>query len=382
MKVLLAPDSFKESLSAAEAARAMARGVRRACPDAQTIERPIADGGEGTVETLVAATQGRFIDETVAGPLGEPVRARYGLLGDGRTAVIEMAAASGLPLVPKERRNPLLTTTRGTGDLIRSALDHGAERLIIGIGGSATVDGGAGMAQALGARLLDARDRPIGPGGGALDGLHRIDLSTLDPRLRHVAIEIASDVENPLLGPNGAARVYGPQKGATPEMVEILEANLRRLAEVIARDVGVSIADTPGAGAAGGMGAALVAFLGARLRPGFEIVAEVLRLEEALDGCDLMLTGEGRLDGQALFGKAPLRAAQLAARGGVPAVAICGALGDGWEAVLRHGVTAAFSICRGPMTLQEAMACAGPLIAQCAEQVVRLFAAHRGGGTP
>ena len=384
MRIVLAPDSFKESLSAVQAAEAMARGVRRALPDCEAVTAPIADGGEGTVEVLVSATGGQFLDQEVTGPLGEPVAARYGLLGDGRTAVIEMAAASGLPLVPEARRDPMVTTTRGTGELIRSALDRGVGRIVIGIGGSATVDGGAGMAQALGARLLDAEGRAIPPGGGGLARLRRVDLSALDPRVRRTAIEVASDVDNPLIGERGAARVYGPQKGATPETVAQLEANLTHLAEVVARDVGVRIADAPGAGAAGGLGGALMAFLGARLRLGFDIVAGILHLEKLLSGCDLVVTGEGRMDGQAVFGKAPVRLAQLAKTQGRTVVAIVGQLGEGWREVLDHGIDAAFSITDGPMPPAEAMTRAGPLIECAAEQVARLFAAGGPvrGGTP
>jgi len=379
VKILLAPDSFKESLTAVEAARAMARGVRRALPDCEPRELPIADGGEGTVEVLVSATGGTFVEEEVTGPLGEPVRARYGVLGDGRTAVIEMAAASGLPLVPPDRRDPLRTTTLGTGELIRSALDRGAEHIVVGIGGSATVDGGAGMARALGAALLDEEGRPVPPGGGGLGRLERVDLASLHPRLARAVIEVASDVENPLLGPEGAARVYGPQKSATPEQVQILERHLARFARIVARDTGRDVAPLPGAGAAGGLGAGLMAFLGARLRPGFDIVAEMLHLEEAVADCDLVLTGEGRMDGQAVFGKAPVRLARLARAQERPVVAIVGQLGEGWRAVLDEGMAAVFCAADGPLSLEDALGRARGLVERTAEQVARLFARGRGG---
>jgi len=384
MKIVLAPDSFKESLSAVLVAEALERGVRRAAPDARVEKIPIADGGEGTVEVLVNATGGEFVEQRVTGPLGAsegdaPVTARYGLLAtrSPKTAVIEMAAASGLPLVPPEKRNPLLTTTFGAGELIRSALDHGAREIVIGIGGSATVDGGAGMAQALGVRLIDNDGKELLFGGGALSRLAHIDISRLDSRIGATGIDVACDVQNPLVGPSGAARVYGPQKGATPDMVRILDDNLAHFADVVAGDLGVSIAQMPGAGAAGGLGGGLVAFLRARLRPGFDIVADIVRLDEKLRGADLVITGEGRMDGQAIFGKAPIGVARRAAKSGAPVVAIVGSLGEGWERVLDHGIDACFTITPGPMSLADAIQNAPALVERAAEQVVRLFLAKR-----
>lgn len=384
MKIVLAPDSFKESLSAALAAEALERGVRRAAPDCRIEKIPIADGGEGTVETLVLATGGEFVEQKVTGPLGArpgdaATTARYGMLGgrSPKTAVIEMAAASGLPLVPPEKRNPLLTTTYGTGELIRSALDHDAGEIVIGIGGSATVDGGAGMAQALGVRLLDADGNELPFGGGALGRLDRIAMPRLDKRISGAKIEVACDVQNPLVGENGAARIYGPQKGATREMVRALDANLAHFADIVARDLGVRIADMPGAGAAGGLGAGLVAFLGARLRPGFDIVADIVGLDARLRDADLVITGEGRMDAQAVFGKAPVGIARRAKKLGLPVIAIVGSLGEGWEKVLDHGIDACFSIVPGPMPPADAMRNAPALIERCAEQVVRLFIAKR-----
>ena len=377
MKVVVAPDSFKECLSAEAVARAIGRGVRAAAPDAEVVEVPMADGGEGTVRALVAATGGTLHRATVTGPLGEPVEAEFGLLGDRATAVIEMAAASGLPLVPPSRRDPTRTTTRGTGELIGAALDLGASRLIIGIGGSATVDGGAGMAQALGARLLDGSGRDIGPGGGELSRLARLDVSGLDPRLANVACEVACDVDNPLLGPNGAARVYAPQKGATPEAVAVLEANLARFADVVERDLGVSVRDVPGAGAAGGLGAGLMAFLGARLRPGVRIVIEATGLRDRLRGADLAIVGEGKLDAQTAHGKVPVGVAEVAAEAGVPVVAIAGSLGDGYDVVHEKGIAACFAIFDRPMSLEEAFARAEELLARTACEVVRAFVARR-----
>lgn len=373
MKIVIAPDSFKECLAAEDVAEAMARGVRTAAPRAEVVTVPMADGGEGTVRALVAATGGELRLARVAGPWGEPVDAEFGLLGDGKTAAIEMAAASGLPLVPRDRRDPTRTTTFGTGELISAALDAEAERLILGIGGSATVDGGAGMAQALGARLLDAAGEPLGRGGGALARLARIDVSAMDSRLADVRCEVACDVDNPLAGPRGAARVYGPQKGATPAMIEQLDEALAHFADIAERDLGVHVRDVPGAGAAGGLGAGLMAFLGARLVPGVELVINAVGLEEKLRDADLVLVGEGRMDEQTAYGKVPVGVARLAAAMGVPAVAIVGSLGEGFEAVRGEGIVACFCILDRPMSLEEAFERARDLLARAAEEVTRLF---------
>ena len=370
MKVVVAPDSFKECLSAEHVARALARGVRAADPEAEVVCVPMADGGEGTVRALVAATAGRLHQARVTGPLGGSVTAEFGVLGDGSTAVIEMAAASGLPLVAPERRDPTQTTTRGTGELIAAALDLGVDRLILGIGGSATTDGGAGMAQALGARLLDADGQPIDGTGGGLAHLARIDCSAMDVRLARVRVDVACDVDNPLCGPRGAARVYAPQKGATPAQVEELEANLAHFADCVERDLGLDVRRVPGAGAAGGLGAGLMAFLGGTLRPGIELVIDAVGLERKLQGADLVLVGEGRIDDQTAHGKVPVGVSRLARRLGIPAVAVCGALGPGFEAVHAEGVVACFSILDGPRSLDEAFGRAPELLARAAEEVV------------
>ncbi|MDG3004181.1 glycerate kinase [Paludisphaera mucosa] len=375
MRIVIAPDKFKGSLTAAEAARAIARGVHAADPKADVVAAPMADGGEGIVEALVAATDGSFREIRVTGPMGEPIAARYGLLGDGRTAVVEMAKAAGLVLVPKDRRDPLRATTRGVGELILAAAGTGVHRLIVGIGGSATNDGGAGLAQALGYRLIDAQGREIGPGGGPLADLDRIERDGAARALTGVEIAVACDVTNPLCGPSGASAVYGPQKGATPAMVEQLDRNLARLAEAIERDLGVAVAEIPGAGAAGGLGAGLVAFAGGRLEPGIDLVIEAVGLADKLRGADLCLTGEGSLDAQSAFGKTAVGVARLARSLGVPTFALVGSIGEGAEQCLAQGLDAYFPICPGPMSLDDAMARAPDLLARAAEQAVRGFLA-------
>ncbi len=355
MKIVIAPDSFKESLSSMEVASEIEAGFRVIYPDAEYVKLPIADGGEGTVAALVEATGGELVRLSVTGPLGDAVSSFYGRSGDGGTAVIEMAAASGLDLVPPAWRNPLETTSYGTGELIRHALDSGVRNFIIGIGGSATNDGGAGMLQALGARLLDADGNQIGYGGGPLESLARIDISGLDPRLQDSRIQVACDVDNPLTGERGASAVFGPQKGATPEMVRQLDANLGHFAALIRRDLGKDIEQSSGAGAAGGMGAALLAFLAADLRPGVEIVVEAIRLAEAVAGASLVITGEGRMDGQTVYGKAPIGVAKVAAAHQVAVIGLAGSLGDGVEAVYEHGISAVFSVVTGPCTLEQAL---------------------------
>ena len=378
MKIVIAPDSFKGCLTAREVCEAAARGIGEIGADLDCVAVPMADGGEGTVQSLVDATAGELRHEVVTGPLGEAVEAVYGLLGDGQTAVIEMAAASGLPLVPLDRRGPLRTTTYGTGELIRAALDAGRRRLIIGLGGSATNDAGLGMAAALGARLLDADGEEVPATGEGLSRLEQIDLSGLDPRLAATEVRVACDVDNPLYGPHGAAFVYGPQKGATPETVAVLDAGLRRFAAVVRRDLGLEVADFPGAGAAGGLGAGLVAFCGARLEPGVGIVADTVGLREKLSGCGLCLTGEGRLDAQTRFGKTPKGVADVARELGVPVVAFGGSVATDVDDLGEH-FSAVFAICSEPLALTEAMQPdrARRLIAFTAEQIVRCFLAGR-----
>ncbi|GAB4116560.1 MAG: glycerate kinase [Candidatus Caldatribacteriota bacterium] len=353
MKIIIAPDSFKGSLSALDVAEAIKLGVEEVFPQAIIIKIPMADGGEGTVQCLVDATSGEIRKEKVCGPLGEKVLASYGILGDKKTAVIEMAAASGITLIPEKKRNPLITTTYGTGQLIKAALDQGCEKMVIGIGGSATNDGGAGMAQALGVRLLDKEDREIGFGGRELKRIERIDLSSIDPRIKLTQVLVASDVTNPLCGPRGASHVYGPQKGATAEMVEELDQALNHFAHIIKRDLGKDISEIPGAGAAGGLGAGLIAFLDAELRPGVEVVIEAVRLEETLKDADLVITGEGKVDNQTVYGKVPVGVAKVAKRYKIPVLAIAALIGDGAELVYQHGIDHLIKISEPPVKLTD-----------------------------
>ncbi len=374
MKVVIAPDSFKGSLDAAQVCAALERGVQAAVPDVETVCVPLADGGEGTVSALVAATGGRLVTRDVSGPLGEPTSAAFGMLGDGKTAVLEMAAASGLTLIAPAARNPLLTTTFGTGELMRAALDLGAEKLIIGIGGSATTDGGAGMAQALGARMLDRAGVAIPRAtGGRLCEIARIDGSGLDARLASTEVVVACDVDNPLYGERGAAAVYGPQKGATPQMVAALDAGLQHFAGRLREDLGADVAAVAGAGAAGGLGAGLMAFCGARLQRGIDIVIEAVGLRRQLAGANLVLTGEGRIDAQTAHGKTPHGVARVAADAGVPVVAIGGSVDIGAGGL--DCFTAVLPMLPEPMTLAEAMAAdrAEAMLEFVAGQVVRMW---------
>jgi len=361
-RVLVAPDSFKGSLSAVQAAEAMERGVLAAWPDARVVKVPIADGGEGTVDALVTATQGRFESRTVRGPLGRPVEARWGVLGDGRTAVIEMAAASGITLVPEGRRDPRVASTFGTGQLIRSALDEGFRRIVVGIGGSATNDGGSGMAKALGVRFVDGRGETLPEGGAALSRLVSIELSGIDPRLVETEILVACDVDNPLTGPRGASAIFGPQKGATPAVVAELDAALERYARVASAVTGRDVAGRPGAGAAGGLGAGLLFFTPARLVPGIDLVLDSTRFDDQVRGATLVIVGEGRTDHQTAMGKAPVGVARVAARHGVPVLLVSGSLGPGAEEVLAQGIGRMVQAAPEGMPVPEAMSRAAELL--------------------
>ncbi len=384
MKVVIAPDSFKESLSAHRVAEQIAAGFREIFPDADCVLAPLADGGEGTVQAMVAATGGRIVPVKVTGPLGTPVDSFFGLTGDSRTAIVEMAAASGLALVPPERRNPMLTTSRGTGELIRAALSAGVSRIVVGIGGSATNDGGAGMLGALGMRLFDREGRDVGAGGGALGRLEGIDAVGLDPRLRDVVIDVACDVNNPLVGKRGASAVFGPQKGATRDMVRQLDANLAHYAAVIDRDLGVDVAGTPGSGAAGGMGAALLA-LGGRLSPGVEIVMDVVGFDSMVRDADLVITGEGRMDRQTFGGKTPHGVARIARCLRKPVIAVVGGLSGDLNLSRVHGIDAVFPITPGPCSLEDALAEAAENIRRTSRNIaatVRLSQGLKHDGRP
>ena len=373
MRIIVAPDSYKGSVSALGVAEAMTRGIHQVFPDAEVVQVPIADGGEGTVDSLVAATAGRLLHTEVRGPLGEPVRAQWGVSGDGNTAFLEMAAASGLPLVPAALRDPRRTSTFGTGQLIKAALDAGLRKVVIGIGGSATNDGGSGMARALGVRFLDAEHQELPEGGAALARLARLELSELDPRLAECTLLVACDVDNPLCGPRGASAVYGPQKGATPAMVEELDAALGRFAAVATAATGRAVQALPGAGAAGGLGAGLLFFTPASLRPGVAIVLETTDFDTLVQGADLVLTGEGRTDFQTAMGKAPVGVAAAAKRHAVPVVCLSGGLGEGAELVLAHGIDALLSVVPQAMPLEVCMAQGVELIEAAAARMCRLL---------
>jgi glycerate 2-kinase len=375
MKIVIAPDSFKESISAAEVCRAVEAGFKKTFPQAEYVHVPVGDGGEGTVTSVVDATGGKLVEVEATGPLGEKVDAFYGVTGDGKTAVIEMAAASGLHLVPREKRNPCVTTTRGTGELILDALDRGVERIVLGLGGSATNDGGAGMASALGVKFLNVNGKELPAGGEALRELLTIDVSGLDARLQSVKVDVACDVTNPLTGPHGASAVFGPQKGATPEMVGMLDESLKRYAEVVERNLGVAVDELPGAGAAGGLGAGVVAFLDGKLQSGIDLVLDVVHFEDRVQDADLVIVGEGRIDSQTIHGKAPVGVAKRAkaVEDGVPVVAIAGSIGPDYEEVYVHGIDAVFSVMNGVVTLEEALLLGAQNVEKTAENIARLI---------
>jgi glycerate 2-kinase len=375
MRIVVAPNSFRGSLSAIEATEAIVAGLRQSVlKDLEILPMPLADGGDGTLEVLIHGLGGELVTVTVTGPNGSPVQAAMGLLADGRTAVIEMARASGVELVPRNLRNPLIATTYGTGELIREALRRGYRRFLIGIGGSATVDGAAGCLQALGVRLLDESGVDIPRGGGGLSKLAWIDVHGLEGLRSDLEIIVLCDVTNPLIGPSGAAHIFGPQKGADPAMVEALEANLTHFAEIVRRDLGIDIAQMPGAGAAGGLGAGLVACLGAKLAPGGATLISLLGYERELAEAALVITGEGKLDAQTVGGKAVQRIAEVAERAGVPVVAFAGTLDANTDALRKMGIQAAWSIVPGPCSLDEAIAHSAEWLSRAATQLGNLLA--------
>ncbi|KAA0967931.1 glycerate kinase [Pseudomonas sp. ANT_H12B] len=373
MKIVIAPDSFKDSLSSQGVADAIALGLTEVWPDAQLVKCPMADGGEGTVESILAACEGELRRTIVRGPLGITVDAAWGWLPQSHTAIIEMAEASGLQLVPPSQRDACSSSTFGTGELIRAALDAGAQRVILAIGGSATNDGGAGAMQALGVKLFDAQGQTLAPGGRALAQLARIDISDIDPRLAEVRFDIAADVNNPLCGPHGASAIFGPQKGASPEQVQQLDRALEHFAERCAQVLGKDVHDEPGSGAAGGLGFAAKAFLGAQFKAGVEVVAELVGLADAVKGADLVITGEGRFDAQTLRGKTPFGVARIAQQQSVPVIVIAGTLGEGYQDLYAHGIDAAFALASGPMTLEQACAEAPRLLRERASDIARVW---------
>lgn len=374
LTILVAPSGFKESLSAEEAANCIEKGVLRACPSAEVLKVPMVDGGEGFTKALVAITGGSLHELTVTGPLGEPVASHFGFLGgqSERTAVIEMAAAAGLRLVPRDRRNPCLTTSYGVGELIRAALDAGARRILLGCGDSGINDGGAGMAAALGVKLLDRKGKPLAPGGAALASLARIDISGRDPRLAEVRIDAAVNWHNVLLGARGVARVFGPQKGATPEQVELLAAAMETYAAAIETATGIAVGDAPGAGASGGLGAAVMGLLGGALHPRYDIVMRYLDLDSMIARADLVITAEGSLDGQTPFGKVPAEVGHRAKEAGRPVIALAGTIGKGVTLNFEHGIDAFASILKAPCTLDDAINAAPKLLVRAAEDAVRM----------
>ena len=371
MKIVIAPQAFKGTLSAGQAADAMAEAARAAFPDAEVVRCPVADGGDGTLDALVDATVGAYYTVDTTGPLGEPVIARWGALGGGETAVVETAQACGLALLPPSVRDPLHATTYGAGAVIRAVLDAGYRHIILGIGGSATNDGGAGLAMSLGVRLLRADGEPIAPGGAGLLDLASLDASELDSRLRSAELVIATDVTNVLCGPAGAAATFGPQKGASPDDVATLDSALARMADVARRDLGVDVSGIAGGGAAGGMGAGLVAFLGARIAWGADIVAEAVGLDARLEGASLVVTGEGRLDWQTAYHKAPAAVANRAAARGIPVLGVGGSLGPGWRKLYAEGFTALAGMAKGAVTVEDAMARPGEHLVRAASRGLR-----------
>ncbi len=377
LRIVIAPQAFKQSVGARAAALAVRRGVLRAVPDAAITLVPVADGGDGTLAALIDTTGGQYFQAPVAGPLGESRTAQWGVMGDGQTAVIEMALASGLALLADDRRNPRRATTYGTGQLMRAALDAGYTRIIVGLGGSATNDGGTGMASALGVRFLDAKGDELEPGGAALANLRTIDITNIHPGLANATVTGATDVTNPLCGDTGASAIFGPQKGATPELVAELDGCLANLARVIQKDLGPDVADTPGSGAAGGLGAGLIAFANAELRSGIDMVCDALDFDRHAAAADLVITGEGRADRSTAFDKAPVGIARRSKAFGVPTILLAGSLGPGYDVLYRHGIDAIIPIAEEPVSLETSLTMGAELLERAAERAIRLYVLGR-----
>ena len=378
MRILIAPDSYKNALSALEVARSLKAGLQKVFEDAEFEILPMADGGEGTVEALIDATRGEIIKTTVHDPLMRPVESTFGITGDGITAVIEMASASGIQLITSEERNPWITTTFGTGELIHAALEKGCRDIILGIGGSATNDCGMGMAAALGIKFLNQEGNSVGPGGGSLADVTRIDMSGLDERIKDTKIMVACDVTNPLTGPDGAAHVYGPQKGADPAMVKKLDRNLENFSDLIRMQLGKDVGKIPGAGAAGGLGAGLIAFLNGELVEGVPAIAAKTGLDEAAARADIVITGEGGIDFQTQFGKTPYGVAQVAKKHGKPVIAVAGTIGEGAEELYEKGIDAFVPILDRPLSLEEAIKETSTLLEATGERIGRLLILGQG----
>lgn len=373
LTIVLAPDSFKESMTAKEVCESMEAGIKKINKDITCIHVPMADGGEGTMQSLVDATCGKVHSLDVIGPLGDEIKAEYGILGDGEIGILEMASASGIHLVPKEKRNPLITTSYGTGQLIKACLDKGVKKLLIGIGGSATNDGGAGVVQALGGKLLDKEGNELDFGGGQLRKLHKIDLTNFDKRLKDIKIEVACDVNNPLCGEKGASNVFGPQKGATPEMIDLLDDSLNHYANIIKEQIGKDVLNVPGAGAAGGLGAGLMAFLNGELKKGIEMVIEYSKLEEKVKNADMVWTGEGSIDFQTQYGKTPIGVAKIAKKYNKPVIALAGRVGDNIDVLYEKGIDSIFGIIRELTDIDEALLNGKKNIQKTSEDIVRLI---------
>ena len=371
--IVLAPDSFKESMSAKEACMAMERGIKKVNSNIKCVHVPMADGGEGTMQSLVDATNGNIYSLEVIGPLGNKVKAQYGILGGGKIGILEMASASGIHLVPLDKRNPLITTTYGTGQLIKACLDKGVKKLLIGIGGSATNDGGAGVIQALGGRLLDKDGKELSFGGGELEKLHTIDLTDFDQRLRDISVEVACDVNNTLCGEKGASNVFGPQKGATKEMVNLLDNNLKHYANVIKEQIGKDVLDVVGAGAAGGLGAGLMTFFNGTLKKGIEMVIEYTGLENEIKEADMVWTGEGSIDFQTQYGKTPLGVATVAKKYDKPVIAFAGRVGEDIDILYEKGIDSIFGIIKDVTSIEEALEKGQENMEKTAENVIRLM---------
>lgn len=372
MKILIAPDSFKGSATSSMAAEAIGKGIHMVFPDAELIKIPVADGGEGTVEALTDSLKGRVVKKMVKGPIGEPVEAEYGIL-PGEVAVIEMASASGLPLVPENKRNPLLTSTYGTGQLILDAMDRGCREIILGIGGSATNDGGTGMARALGFSFLDALGNELSEGGGSLSNLADIDDSGMDERIKNTNFLVACDVKNTLTGPEGASHVYGAQKGASPEDILYLDSALLKLAAIVNSKYCRANENIQGAGAAGGLGYGLMEFCGGKLKSGIEIILDLIKFDSYLDGVDLVISGEGRIDGQSVYGKVPVGIAGRAKKNGIPVLVVVGDIGPEVETVYDHGIDAVMSSVNKAMSLEEAMSNSYELLIDSSSRAMRII---------